>query len=357
MPEDLIFKAYLQRAIDHLSLVYDPAYSLHISKLYGGGAESSIPERFRNGENVLEYAKNLLPQIGGRKNVEHLPFLIYFSAYSHDTIFDFSIPEGGETVTPENMGEVAYDRFPAIHGKSFGDIGDKDRFNNYNWHIYPLTNYRPPKLDGDVCRTASKSQMAYIFDRILDGCTAILLKDVPFYRVDEPDYWKKTDIYCRFCVEKYANDNLYSITDTGTTYPPDIFLSDFFTQGWIGWSDYDGYEIYKRSCKMKVEITSKSPFRYKFIVFTRTSEYFDDSYKQCKYKFADTNNVSMPISVLYESPDWITGDASWEYKFDPGPKPDWDTEKSWQITLYGTYVIIYPEYPDRLKELMEKEKI
>lgn len=361
LPEDLIFKAYLQRAIDHLSLVYDPAYSSQeINTTWGRNRPimrciyeldvnrwEYIPERFQKGENVLEYAKNLLPQIGGRKNLEYLPFLIFFSAYCHRTTFDFVIPEGGVSVTPENMGEVAHDRFPTLHGENWVLATGTETFNHWRWHLYPLN------LNGDVCRTASKSQMAYLFDQILDRSSAIIHQDDPFYKVDEPDYWKKTDIYCTFCTEQYGDDQLISKRETADF--PFRGTIEAWTGGSFGWKDWDPNQIYKRSYKIKVDITSKSPFRYKFIVFANTREDYDGSYERCGYDFAHIPGKTGKTSVIYESPDWITGNASWHYMFNPGPKPDWDTEKSWQVSFEGTYVIIYPEYPDRLKELLEQE--
>ena len=43
-----------------------------------------------------------------------------------------------------------------------------------------------------------------------------------------------------------------------------------------------------------------------------------------------------------------------EYDFKPGAKTSGDT--GWQVTLWEPSVIIYPEYPDRLKELLKNEK-
>ena len=101
-------------------------------------------------------------------------------------------------------------------------------------------------------------------------------------------------------------------------------------------------EIIEEKLKFRLEIHSVSPFRYKYVVvcFTRALQ---GDYKQCPYDF-----VKNGYSVLYESPDWCTGDSVFEYEFQMnGPKPEEQT----YIYVTDPRVIIYPEYPDRLAEL------
>ena len=345
LPEDVIFKAYLQRAIDHLSLVYDPAYSSQ--EIYDASTGTTvmqwlypswhlIPDIFRDGQNILEYAKGLEPVIGTRKNADYLPFLVDFSVYSlssYGTLTGVVLPEDGETVTPLNMGTTAEKRFPTIHGASgIGEITRVGATGGDRWWYYPLN------LDGDICRTAAKSQMAYIFDRALDRNVAILHQNMPFYKVEEPEFWKKTDMYCTFHVKQYENGEMVR-QDSSTNY-------GHGSQGRIGWlwDSWGGRGKVSEKAEFTVNITSKSPFRYKFIVLAEIEGDSEDR-QRCPYDFSPER-----ISVIYESPDWITGNTSWTYEFGHGEDPGTE-DKFWEITLYEQHVIIFPEFPDRLKEL------
>ena len=127
IPEDVIFRSYLQRTLDRLRIVYDPAFSSTeelyggyytvMEMLYGNLFRSDFPDFVKNGTNLLEFTESLFPQNGMAKNLGYLPFLAWFSVASrqNDMILDFDFPKDGQTVSPENI-SVAETRFPNIHG-------------------------------------------------------------------------------------------------------------------------------------------------------------------------------------------------------------------------------------------------
>ena len=118
--------------------------------------------------------------------------------------------------------------------------------------------------------------------------------------------------------------------------------------GTFGWFKDNYGDLVRENLLFRLEIYSKSLFRYKFVVVCRTElSYGSTGYGTCKYDFAESK-----FSVIYESPDWITGDCVWEYDFEAGARPSGDTPS--EIYLSYPAVIIYPEYPDRLKELLKK---
>lgn len=329
VPEELIFKSYLQRTIDHLRLIYDPVYGPEILDPY------STPEYFKDGVNILEYAENLMPKLGQAKNLDYLPFLVYFSGYGRDyygTIRNFVFPENGPYVTPDNM-NIAASRFPELHGgNGYGDITENPDPYKLADFMYPLN------LTGDILFTYGKYYVAKGFDRILDSCNVILHESVPFPLRNKPDFYKTTDIYSVW--------NLKTMYDGTVLKEKDSKVYDDCTSGIngeFGWKNgkLPG-EIIEEKLKFRLEIHSVSPFRYKYVVvcFTRALQ---GDYKQCPYDF-----VKNGYSVLYESPDWCTGDSVFEYEFQMnGPKPEEQT----YIYVTSPRVIIYPEYPDRLAEI------
>jgi hypothetical protein len=106
----------------------------------------------------------------------------------------------------------------------------------------------------------------------------------------------------------------------------------------------------EETMRFRLEIHSKSELRYRYIAVCLTRSY---DYGDCPYDFAKHELPGEDLwSVIYESPGWCLGDSVFEYDFKPGAKPSGDT--GWQVTLWEPSVIIYPEYPDRLKELCEE---
>ena len=349
IPEEIIFESYLQRIIDHLSLVYDPEYSSQeilsdgsttvMQYIYGAyTVRNEIPEMFQHGINLIEYAKSLLSKEGKIKNLGYLPFLAYFACYSrgsHGTVENFSIPEEGENVTPERIG-IAAERFPEIHGVSSLDkmtVSPPDQRSLAKF-MFPMN------LNGDPVWTYPKYQMAKSFDRLLDVSNAILHREYPFFLLNKPDFYKKTDMYCVWNLKTMVNGGVKKEC-TSTNFRESIY-------GTFGWFKDNYGDLVRENLLFRLEIYSKSLFRYKFVVVCRTDpSYGSTGYGTCKYDFAESK-----FSVIYESPDWITGDCVWEYDFEAGSRPSGDTQS--EIYLSYPAVIIYPEYPDRLKELLKK---
>ncbi|MBQ9772323.1 MAG: hypothetical protein IJW23_10925 [Lentisphaeria bacterium] len=344
IPEEIIFEAYWQRMMDRLRIVYDPEYS-SAEEIYGvtivsvaySGCWSYLPDIVKNGGNVLELAERHFPKNGMVKDLGYFPFLAWFSVASRQnhTIPDFIFPESGTPVSPENIG-VASERFPAIHGV--------ESYMLFTTWFTPENNfYDPVNLAGSPVRTYAKYQMAKALDRILDRSFAILHPEETFLLLDVPDFYKRSDIYCTFDM-KVTAENGATLRETTST----VFLQK--TYGEFGWFDVGG-ALSARRTDLRVSIHSESPLRYKYLVLCMTDSNKAD-YGTCRYDFFRSGRVlSARCSVIYESPDWCTGDTVWEYQFSEGEQPE--DGKPDYVRLQSPAVIIYPEYPDRLKELYE----
>ena len=75
-------------------------------------------------------------------------------------------------------------------------------------------------------------------------------------------------------------------------------------------------------------------------------------YGTCCYDLAKSGKVlTAKYSVIYESPDWHTGDTVWEYEFMEGAKPA-DNSPDY-VRIQSPAVIVFPEFPDRFNELYQ----
>ena len=349
IPEDVIFRSYLQRTLDRLRIVYDPAFSSTeelyggyytvMEMLYGNLFRSDFPDFVKNGTNLLEFTESLFPQNGMAKNLGYLPFLAWFSVASrqNDMILDFDFPKDGQTVSPENI-SVAETRFPNIHGAT--SIAEfRSWLEEYEDFIKPLN------LNGTAKKTYPKYQMAKALDYFLDHNFAIIHTESGFYTVNEPDFYKKSDIYCTFDATVFAENGEVVKESTSTVYGKDVV-------GEFGWFSI-GSEIKSRSSVFHARIYSKSLFRYKFLVICETYSNKAD-YGTCRYDFAKSGKVSTArYSVIYESPDWCTGNTVWEYEFLAGAKPADDSPD--YVRMREPAVIILPEFPDRFNELYQTQ--
>lgn len=348
IPEEIILKSYLQRIIDHLSLVYDPAYSMKLEDVYHPVLiECDVPEIFFDGRDLLEYTRSLMPENGKIKNSGYLTFLAFFAGYSlgaYGTILNFNIPDGDDYVTPENIG-YAESRYPGIHGVYY--VREFTTSSVPNFIRYSML---PLDLTGSIVRTYNKHNMARCLDFYLDSCNAILHRHWPFYNKDEPEFYKKTDLYCLW--------NMLTIQDGEVVNEADTRNYGDMMYGKIGWisdgTDDSGSPVWKeKRMKLRLEIHSVSAFRYKYVVLCTTRSDLVD-YGGCRYDFAKSGKIDQEyVSVIYESPDWCEGDLVWEYEFDPGVCPS-AAEDCWEVMIEEPSVIIYPEYPDRLKEFCEE---
>ncbi|MBE6404469.1 MAG: hypothetical protein E7040_00435 [Lentisphaerae bacterium] len=348
VPEDIIFQSYWQRTLDHMRLVYDPEFSS--TELFWGTpiislAYSSIfplmPEFFQTGKNILEYAESLYPKQGQIKNLGYLPFLTWFSFWrDRRIIFNFDFPENGETVTPETM-ENAGNRFPSVHGKT--SLVDLMSYLDSSFYDF----IKPVNLYGDAVETYGKYQMAKTFDAILDNHMSIIHTETPFVNVDVPDFYKRCDIYCTFAMKEITPEGTLIKENSSTVFGKSV-------NGRIGWIDINSF-LYAVRMTFRVEIHSKSLLRYKYIIIGKTYSN-RDGYGGGLYDFYKTplNSASARYSVIYESPDWCTGDSVWEYEFKEGAEPS--DNKPDYVWVSEPAVIIYPEYPDRLEELKRTQK-
>ena len=360
VPEDVLFKAYVQSVIDRLTLVYDPAYSstavrpdaqygwtdMHI--IFNGWRWSYIPDCFRNGTNILDFARSCLPLAGQRKNAGYLPFLAYFSSfclYDHGSIPMYEFPEGGTPVTMENTGTVSPARFPRFHGK--------DRYHGWStasavteWSSrfpqgLPDGVVSPINLYGNPVHTYSGKQMCRCLDELMNMCTAIL--HLPYGGADhswafdgnlawgDPYYYRRSQIYSTFRMREVRSDN-------GDETVKDSVNGDRDISAQIGWFEKVDQTRYKKTAYLTVTTRSESPFRYKFLILVMTygnaasAQYFPYDFEWNK------------ISVVYESPDWVSGDQTTDLVFDAGGDPG----QNWSANIGTPAAVIYPDYPDRL---------
>ena len=329
IPEDIIFHSYLLRVIDHLGFVYDPEFALD---------DYNTPQLFLDGENMLELAKSMIPENGQIKNLGYLPYLAQFACYHWNTMFTFIYPEGENYITPETMSEAGK-RFPFIHGaKYLDDFADVEHRSETSDFIRPLN------LNGYPERTYPKYQMAKMLDLMLDYSNAYILRDFYYHYGPEEDFYKTTDLYLVWNFKTFRDGILWRELDSTSGYMVRMY-------GYLGWKK-EGDDWIEESTRFHLEIHSKSELRYRYIVLCQTRSW---DYGECPYDFAKHEIKDQPIwSVIYESPGWCLGDSVFEYDFKPGAKPSGDT--GWQVTLWEPSVIIYPEYPDRLKELLKNEK-
>ena len=346
IPEEIIFQSYLQRTLDHLRIVYDPAFSSTeligdrstVSMAYGS-FWGQLPEFIKEGENVLEFTEKLFPENGKVKNLGYLPFLAWFSVASRDDqmILDFNFPEGGVPVSPENMSHAG-ERFPSVHG-----VEDYNAF--LTWLSFDWDFQDPLNLHGEPVKTYSKYQMAKALDGILDHNVAIVHPENTFLYIDVPDFYKRSEIYCTFDM-KVTTDSGATLRETTST----VFLQK--TYGEFGWFDVGG-SLSARRTVFRANIYSESQLRYKYIVIALTSSNKND-YGTCRYDFFKSGFVlTGRYSVIYESPEWCTGNSVWEYEFREGDHPSDGSPDYVQINK--PVVIVYPEYPDRLKELCKTQ--
>lgn len=345
IPEDIIFQSYWQRTLDHLRLVYDPEFSstelfweTPIISLAYSFILRYMPDFFKNGKNILEYAESLDPKQGQAKNLGYLPFLAWFSIWRDERIIlDFDFPEDGAPITPETMSNAGT-RFPNVHG-----ISDTILLSGY---FSPMDDdfMHPVQLSGNAVRTFGKYQMAKSFDAILDKRIAIIHTEKPFVNVDVPDFYKRCDIYCTFSIKVMSADGEMVEESSSTVFGSSV-------SGQCGWVKVNSF-LYARRVIFHAEIHSKSLLRYKYIIMARTSSNKTD-YGNCIYDFYNDMSGMPRYSVIYESPDWCTGDAVWEYEFREGEEPT--DNKPDYIWISKPTVIIYPEFPDRLEELKKTQ--
>ena len=340
IPEQIIFQSYVQRVIDHLRLTYDPKFNNRWSD------PDDYPQIFMDGENLIEFAENMIPEQGRIKDLGYLPFLAFYVCYGmwldgyQGTITNFVYPEGDNYITPENMG-AAGQRFPGFHGaESYEDFQSFDNLSGSRDFVY---EYMKLNLTGDLSFTYPKYYVAKKLDLMLDVHNALIRRQHPFYYGPESDYYKVTDLYCTWNIKTFRNGNLHNETDT--TNRSDV-------TGYFGWRKNED-EWIEEVLRFRLEIHSKSEFRYKFIVLTGALPSQKD-FGGCDYEFSKEPTSNYRYSVIYESPDWCLGDHVFEYDFVPGSKPAEDA--LWSVRLLNPVAIIYPEYPDRLKELLEKER-
>lgn len=331
LPDEILFKSYVQRAIDHLSIVRYPGYIID---------DDYCPDQFfgKSMAELLAFAKDMMPETGENKNLGYLPFFIYVACSaddSHTRIVNFVIPPGSDYVTPENL-TAAETRYPEIHG-SFPPP-TKELLTEI-WYRYTLN------LDGTLVHTPNKYYIAKLFDQYLDSTTTVKYT-YSFTWVGTDVFnngYKTRALYPLFNIKTFENGALIREVDTDGNQRD--FLGEF---GWSCRVDDNKNVIWSsKSAKVRFEIHSTVTFRYKYVVMYKTDSNRED------YGGGPYNLAKNSYSVLYESPDWCTGDSIWEYEFSPGSQPS-STDDSWTVRMYYPTVIITIDYPDRLKEYYEE---
>ena len=334
IPEEIIFHSYILRIIDHLKFNYDPKFNKAWTN------DESCPDIFKEDVDLIEFAQNMIPVKCKPKNLEYLTYLAYYAGYywTGAAMAYFVYPEGTNYITPENIGD-AEQRFPEIHGTEiYNDIISSE----HAWEVFETV--RPINLTGEPVFTFPKYYVAKMFDLMLDSCNAYVIRDYSYYNGPEEDFYKITDLYCIWNFKTLQDGEIVKEYDSRTR---NIRMTGYF--GWkLNVHEEEENKWTEETLKFHLEIHSKSELRYKYIILCQTESY---DYGGCPYDFVQSHSGRYFNSVIYESPGWCLGNSVFDYEFKPGPEPDDDT--AWNVTMRYPFVIIYPEYPDRLKELCE----
>lgn len=376
VPEEILFKAYAQSVIDRLTLVYDPVYSsqtVHADSFYNSynrtdmertfreiGVWEYIPQKYRQGVDILNDAQNFLPVLGQRKNSGYLPFLACFTSmclrgYSAVPYYEF--PSGGTAVTPENTGSISPSRFPRFHGKdSYSGGNSSGSITEYvTWADQMKPWYgewwergfliHPLDLNGNPAYTVSKRHMCACLDHAMNMCTAILhlWSGGADHRVarsvdggwGDPYYYRRTQMYSTFRLREIRNGTVYREFDSEN--------GDVDYGAELGWNTEDNI---RKTVQLTARIYSSSPFRYKYLILIRAG---DSGHSQTAPPYLPYSLVWNKLSVLYESSDWVSGAQTINLELSPGSDPG----VSWSATMGGLAVMILPDYPDRLAEYLQ----
>lgn len=367
IPNEITMKAYFQTIRDKLTLTYDPKFTSHpenIKTIYDSHVLEFMPSIFKDGRNIMDLAEEMIPQNGEIYNPGYWTNLARFAGeggYDFNIVVNSSFPEHGSPVTLANMGSVAKEKYPEIHGcLTYNELLRKN--------LYDATSNRsllfsdPTELNGTANATISIPQLFHFFDDVLNASSGYLLRgnwmdSVLGDYVTADDYYKRTDIYMSWHGEQYVNGELRSELRTEDR----VILGGY--SGNIGWyetevkNDSGEKEViqYDKWFRITLKIHSKSPFRYKYAVLCRAGygDYRDESpedykikgFRYCPYDFY-LDGYAACVNVIHDHGEWCTGDQSISFEFKPGSYPG----ELWNMDIKGFRILIFPELPDRLSE-------
>ena len=382
--EEMMMEAYVRTIYDHLSVVYDKKYNSSEAKykrcmyLFSSYGDKYTPSSLKVGPDLLEELEKYLPEWGKRKNSGNIGYfcLCAYNISRNGTRFiipHYTIPAGGTPVTLSNMGSVASERFPLFHGVQKIDNLTKYETNQEEYEITPGLDrsgfLQPAELSGSPAATVVPPNIYRMIDLCMDRCCGVIHQvggaadGVSGMESDDPAFYKRTKIYSTFRFEDRVDgrvdgtqNGIYKEGDSTKKFSPTM-------AGQFGWyeerytpagSSTAQVNHYERKLQYEITVHSELPFPYKAILLLKTSG-TKSAYQHCKYEFAEpiynsSGSVSKSFySVVYESPQWITGNHSFAVSMDAGSYPG----ETWYMNISDPRVIIIPEFPDRLQEMIK----